>query len=135
MVGPAEGLTRLRAAAEAGELDAFCARHRVRLLTVFGSAGRGEPDARDLDVGVMFERGAHVDLLSVVADLGAITGAEVDVAHLNRAGPVLRERALVGSVGLFESEAGALATSASAATGERIDTDPMRRLDLELLAE
>ena len=135
MVGPAEGLARLRDAAGSGELDAFCARHGVRVLTVFGSAGRGETGARDLDVGVLFERGRRPDVLAVAAQLVELTGCEVDLAHLNRAGPVLRERALVGSIGLFESEAGALATAQAAAIGERIDTDPMRRLDLELLSE
>lgn len=57
----------------------------------------------------------------------------VDLAHLNRAGPVLRERALVGSVALFESAPGRFADAQTAAIGERIETDPMRRLDLDLL--
>lgn len=132
---PRHGLARLRRAADSGALEALCARHRVRVLTVFGSTARGESDARDLDIGVLFERGAVPDLLALIADLDGLSGAPNDVAHLNRAGPVLRERALVGSVWLFESEVGALATAAAAAIGERIDTDPMRRLDLELLAE
>lgn len=44
MATPAEGLARLRAAAESGELDALCARHSIRVLTVFGSAERMETD-------------------------------------------------------------------------------------------
>jgi hypothetical protein len=40
----------------------------------------------------------------------------------------------VGSIGLYERDVGALATAQAAAIGERIDTDPMRRLDLELLS-
>lgn len=136
MVAPAEGLLRLRATASSGRLDAFCARHRVRVLTVFGSIGRGEPQGNDLDIGVLTELGAPFDLLGAAADLSALSGVDaVDVVHLNRAGPVLRERALVGSVALYESEPGALATAQAAAIGERIDTDASRRLDLELLAE
>lgn len=135
MESPRNGLARLRRAADSGALDAFCARHDIRALTVFGSAARDEPEARDLDIGVLFERGAVPDLLAVIEDLDGFTEAPNDVVNLNHAGPVLRERALAGSVWLFESEVGALATAAAAAIGERIDTDPMRRLDLELLAE
>jgi predicted nucleotidyltransferase len=43
VVTPSEGLARLRAAAGSGELRALCQRQHVTLLTVFGSAGRGEP--------------------------------------------------------------------------------------------
>jgi hypothetical protein len=48
---------------------------------------------------------------------------------------VIRERALVGSVALYESEPGALAEAQVVAIAERIETDPMRRLNLRLLAE
>jgi len=46
---------------------------------------------------------------------------------------VLRERALVGSGLLDESESGAWATASTAAVLERMDTDRWRRLDLDLL--
>lgn len=55
MVTPAAGLARLRAAAAAGELDALGRRHRIRVLTVFGSTARNDPAARDLDVGALLE--------------------------------------------------------------------------------
>ena len=48
VVTPSEGLERLRAAAGSGELHALYQRRHVTLRTVFGSAGRGEPDQRDL---------------------------------------------------------------------------------------
>jgi predicted nucleotidyltransferase len=131
---PQEGLAALQTAAESGELDKLCARHRVRVLTVFGSTARGEPNPRDLDVGVLFEPGTNPDYLAIIADLMELTGANVDFVHLNRGGPVIRERALVGSVALHESEHGALASAQLSAIGERIDTDRMRRMDLELLA-
>jgi predicted nucleotidyltransferase len=132
---PADGLARLRAAAATGELDALCERHGVRVLTVFGSAARGESMARDLDVGVLTEPGAPFDPVALIADLVELTGVQqIDLAHLNRAGPVLRERALVGAVPLYENAPGRYAAAQTAAIGERIETDPMRRLDLELLS-
>jgi len=134
MGAPARGLARLRAAASSGELDALCASHHIRILTVYGSAARGEAAARDLDIGVITE-GADLDVVALTADLIDLTGTDrIDVAYLNRAGPVLKERALVRSIGLYERDVGALATAQAAAIGERIDTDPMRRLDLELLS-
>ena len=132
---PADGLARLHAAAEAGDLDALCRRHRIRVLTAFGSAARGEPDARDLDIGVLLEPDAAVDLLALIRDLDRATEADVDVVVLNAAGPVLRERALVGSVVLDESEPGAWASASTAAVLERMDTEWLRRLDLDLLAD
>ncbi len=84
---PAEALQRLRDAAETGALDAFCLRHHVRVLTVFGSAGRGEENARDLDVGVLVERDAEFDLIAALTDLVGMVGTDdVDLAHLNRGG-------------------------------------------------
>jgi predicted nucleotidyltransferase len=105
------------------------------VLTVFGSAARGEPGARDLDIGVLLEPGATVDYLGLIRDLDRITEADIDVVLLDAGGPVIRERALVGSVVLDESAPGDWASAATAATLERIDTEWLRRLDLELLAD
>ena len=52
---------------------------------------------------------------------------------LDRAGPVARERALVGCLALYESESGAYARAQIAAVGERMDTDWLRALDLETM--
>ncbi|MGH3934901.1 MAG: nucleotidyltransferase family protein [Pseudonocardiaceae bacterium] len=135
MATPCEGLERLRAAAESGELRALCRRGHVSLLTVFGSAGRGDPDPRDLDIGVLTEHGADFDLFGFVTDVIELVGLEqVDVAHLNAAGPLLRERALVGSSILYESEPGIWARESTAAVMQRMDTEWLRRLSLELLA-
>lgn len=112
----------------------MCERYGIRILTVFGSAVRADAAPRDLDVGIMFESGVEVDYLAMIGDLIQLANADVDVVHLNRGGPVIRERALVGSVPLYESEPGALARAATAAATERMDTDWMRRLDLELMA-
>jgi len=129
---PAQGLARLRAAAADGRLDALCQRHGVHLLTVFGSAARDEPSARDLDIAVL---AGAVDPVLLVNDLIELTGVgAIDLALLAHAGPVLRERALVGCVPLFESGSGRYAAAQLAAIAERIETDPGRRLDLELLS-
>jgi hypothetical protein len=72
--------------------------------------------------------------LAIIGDLMNLTGTDVDFVHLNRGGPVIRERALVGSIPLYESQPGALASAQIAAVLERMDTDWMRRLDLELMA-
>lgn len=135
MATPAEGLERLRAAAESGELAAFCERHRIRVLTVFGSAARAEPDARDLDVGVFSEQDVRFDVVDAVNDLIDLTHVnEIDLAHLNRGGPLIRERALVGSIVLlYENPPGAYASAQMAAVAERMETDRFRRLALELM--
>ncbi|MGQ0573652.1 MAG: nucleotidyltransferase family protein [Pseudonocardia sp.] len=135
MTTPAQALRRLRDAAASGDLASFCRRHHVRVLTVFGSAARGEDCARDLDVGVLVERDAEFDVIAAITELMDLTCTDaVDVAHLNRGGPVIRERAPVGSVVLYESVPGALADAQVRAIAQRIETDPMRRLNLELLA-
>lgn len=96
---------------------------------------RGEPDPRDLDIGVLTEHGADFDLFEFVTDVIELVGlAEVDVAHLNAAGPLLRERALVGSIILHEGEPGMWARASTTAVMERLDTEWLRRLSLELLA-
>ncbi|MGI9000366.1 MAG: hypothetical protein ACR2GH_01730 [Pseudonocardia sp.] len=75
------------------------------------------------------------DPVALVTELVDLTGVEdIDLAHLNRGGPLIRERALVGAIPLFESAPGRYADAQTAAIGERIETDAMRGLDLELLA-
>lgn len=82
-----------------------------------------------------FEPGACGDVLAVLDELAGLTGSDdVDLLVLDDAGPVARERALVGSIALFESRPGAYAEAQMAAICERMDTDWLRRLDLELLA-
>jgi len=133
-VDPAEALRRLESAAADGRLEALCQRHGVRLMTAFGSAVRGERAPRDLDVAVGYERGREVDLLALLDDLSRLTGSDdVDLLVLDRAGPVARERALVGCRPLYQSENGVFGTAQMAAICERMDTDWLRRLDLETL--
>lgn len=131
----AEGVSALRAAAADGRLDAVCARHRIRVLTVFGSAVRHPATARDLDIAVLPERPSDLDVLRLLEDLVELSGLEgIDLARLDAASPLLAERALVGCIPLHESVEGAYADAQSAAIGQRVETDHLRRLDLELLA-
>ena len=131
---PRQALSVLREAARDGRLDALCERHGIRVLTVFGSAVRATGSPRDLDVAVRFEPGRPGDLLALVDALSVLTGTDLlDVLVLERAGPVARERALVGCLALYESSAGAFAQEQVAAVGERMDTAWLRALDLETM--
>ena len=135
MATPIEGMARLRAAAVSGALDTLCQRYGVVLLTVFGSTARGEPDPGDLDIAVLTAHGANLDLFGLVTEILDLVGLDkVDVVHLNVAGPLLRDRALVGSVILYEGMPGTWARASTAAVMERLDTDWLRRLGTELLA-
>jgi predicted nucleotidyltransferase len=132
---PRHGLERLRRLASRGGLDDLCQRHGVLLMSVFGSAVSPEGHPRDLDIAVAFAPAADHDLLGMTDELVQLAGVEVvDVMELTRAGPLARERALVGSVALYESEQGAFARAQMAAAAHRMETDWLRRLDLELIA-
>jgi len=134
VVTPVEALARLTNSP--AELERVCARRGVRVMTAFGSAARANPDARDLDLAVAFERDRPHDVLALLAELVDLGGTDaIDLMELDRAGPVARERALVATVPLFESERGAFARLQMAAMLERMDTDWLRRLDLDLLAQ
>ena len=131
---PRAALARLRAAADDGRLEALCRRHGVRVLTVFGSVVRSDGQPRDLDVAAGFEPGRRGDVLLLLDDLAELTCSDaIDLLVLDDAGPVARERALVGCVALYESEPMAYAIAQVAAVGERMDTDWLRALDLETL--
>jgi predicted nucleotidyltransferase len=131
---PRTGLAALRAAADSGALAGLCRRHAIRLLAVFGSVLDPSRAPSDLDVAVAFEPEATPDLLRLLEDLATLTSVEsVDVLDLDRAGPVARERALVGTLALYESKPGAFANAQMAAMTERMETDWLRRLDLELM--
>lgn len=137
--GPRAGLARLEAMAGDGRLDALCERHGIAVLTVFGStvcgsAARGDSDPRDLDVAVLPRPGTPLEIMPLLADLQDAAGADIDLALLDTAGAVLRERALVGTLPLYEYRPGEWARAATAAVQERMDTAWMRRLDLDLLA-
>lgn len=127
---------RLRRFAEAGGFDELCERHGVAVLVAFGSAVRDdETQARDLDIAVAFLDRDRTDVLALIDDLAAACSpAEIDLMDLGRASPVARERALVGGVPLYERERGDYARAQIAAIVERMDTEWLRRLELDTLA-
>ncbi|MEJ7742435.1 MAG: hypothetical protein WKF73_07755 [Nocardioidaceae bacterium] len=126
---------RLCAAAESDDLDELCARAGVQLLVLFGSARSVDSYPDDVDLAVRFERDASHDVLGLLDHLYRLTGYEdFDVLDLGRAGPLARERALVGARVLHEANPGRFANEQIAAIMERIDTDEMRRAELALMA-
>jgi hypothetical protein len=106
----------------------------VGLLVAFGSAVRPGTVPRDLDLAVRFASDAP-DVLGFLDEVGTLAGtSQIDLMNLGAAGPVARERALVGGAPLFEESTGAFARAQLAAIMERMDTAWLRRLDLELMA-
>ena len=74
---------RARIDIPAEEVAAFCRRHRVRRLALFGSVLRDDfgPDS-DVDVLIEFEPDAHVGLLGLAGmeiELGEILERKVDL--------------------------------------------------------
>ncbi|MGV1007199.1 MAG: nucleotidyltransferase family protein [Dermatophilaceae bacterium] len=126
---------QLRALADNDVLRRLCTRLGIELLVLFGSAVSGE-DPNDVDLAVRFARQSRPDLLALLDELYQLTRYEgFDVLDLARAGPLARERALVGAVPLHEARPGLFANTQIAAIMERLDTDEMRRVELALLAE
>ncbi len=134
VVTPEEGMARLIEAAGAGTLDELCRRHGVRVLTVFGSTARGEPDPHDLDVGVAFEPGTTPDVLALATDLYGIAGIEMDLGVVDGASPLFRDRALMRAVPVWESRPCEWINTAVEAHMEALDTAWLRQLELERLA-
>ena len=72
-----------RLALDAAQIEAFCRRHHIRKLALFGSVLRDDfrPDS-DVDVLVEFKPGARVTLFDMVdleAELTEIVGRKVDL--------------------------------------------------------
>lgn len=135
MTTPAQALERLRAAERSGELARLADELGLALVVVFGSAERGEPAARDLDVAVGARSGTRLDLVAVVNALIDLTGFDrIDVMDLDRAGPVARQHALVPGDPLYEASEGGFVAAQLRASGERLSTEWMRRNSLERLA-
>ena len=130
-----DALGVLRQAAEDGRLDALCARHGVRLLTVFGSAiDPSAPEPGDLDVAVLF-RDDSPDVVAFLMALVDLTGYEhVDVMDLRRAGPVARAAGLERCEPLFEDTEYLFTHEQLRAIQDRMDTAWLREIELRRLA-
>lgn len=134
MADPGQALRRLQAAA-GGELASLCAQYEVELLVAFGSAVRPGAVPNDLDLAVRFTT-TQPDVLGFLDALSVLAGtSRLDVMNLASAHPVARERALVGGIRLHEGRPGAFARAQMAAMTERMDTEWLRRIDLELMAK
>jgi predicted nucleotidyltransferase len=139
MSQPRQALDILLVAAEDGRLEELCGNFGVDLVSVFGSVlDHSKADPSDLDVAIRFDPSTTAtDLLGLVSALVELVGTEtLDVLVLNGASVVARSRALgPGARGLFEKRPGLYALAQMAAMAEEMETAPMRRRDLELLAE
>jgi predicted nucleotidyltransferase len=87
-----------------GAFAAFCHRHRIQRLAVFGSALRDDfrPDS-DVDVLVEFESG-HVpgwDFFAMQDELSHLLGRQVDLNTPNFLSPYFRDRVLAEAVDYY----------------------------------
>lgn len=79
----AAGLTRLRQAGIDGALARLCKRLGVELLTLHGSAARGDDQPQDLDLGVLFgsdelARHGMVPLVAALVELAPLRRAQLE---------------------------------------------------------
>jgi uncharacterized protein len=83
---------------EEGKLADLCQRYRVRELSLFGSAARGEMRAdSDIDLLVEFLPNAKVDLVEyagLMLDLAQLLGRKVDLVSKNGLKPLIRASVL-----------------------------------------
>ena len=114
----------------------ICRNRGVVLMTAFGSAVEPTGNPHDLDLAVLFDRALpEPDVLGLLDDLIRVSEfQDVDLMVLNNAGPVARERALVGSVRLFDAAPGILTREQLAAILERMDTQWLRDLAIAGMA-
>jgi predicted nucleotidyltransferase len=83
---------------EETELAGLCERYRVRELSLFGSAARGEmrPES-DIDLLVDFLPDAEIDLVDyagLMLDLSHLVGRKVDLVSKNGLKPLIRASVL-----------------------------------------
>lgn len=136
MTTPLEALETLDRMADAGGLDDFCERHGLDLMVAFGSATdpRRLRPPEDLDLAVRFTDGG--DIVGLVNDLMDLLRIDaIDVLDLRRAGIVARAAAFKPpNLPLYERSAGMYADAQMAAISMELDTNWLRRMDLELMA-
>jgi predicted nucleotidyltransferase len=126
-------LQRLQDAATDGVISEICQEFAVDLLVVFGSAVRGVRQPRDLDLAARFRPYNPGQVLIFWDRLAAIADSDaLDLVVLNTGGPVIKERALLRPVVLFESRPGIWANAQIAAMMERMETARFRDEALSL---
>ncbi|MHB8492008.1 MAG: nucleotidyltransferase family protein [Solirubrobacteraceae bacterium] len=83
------------------EIVRIASAHGARNVRVFGSAGRGEMGADDIDLLVEMAEGRNLlDLIALCNELHAALGVEVDVVSEGGLSPYLRDRILAEAVPL-----------------------------------
>ncbi len=88
------------------EIEAFCKRHHIRRLALFGSVLRDDfgPDS-DVDVLVEFEREARVGYFTLVAiqhELENLVGREIDLLTPGALSPRFRDSVIAGAQVVYE---------------------------------
>ncbi len=107
-------------------------RFGLRLVVLFGSTARQEPEPRDLDLGVL--RSEPLDAVVITnAFIRALGTQSVDVTDLRRADPVLLALAARDGRALFETEPGLFAQFASVAARRFADTRKFRDAQAQAL--
>lgn len=126
----------MRDAAGDGRLAALAEIHGLSLVVLFGSASRGEPAARDIDIAIGSRTRTGLDAITVICALMDLLDCDrVDLLDLDRAGPVARQHAPVPGEPLYEYQPGEFIRQQMRASGQQLGTEWMRRLDLELMAD
>jgi uncharacterized protein len=95
----------IHVAADKREIAAFCRRHHIRRLAIFGSALREDFRAEsDVDVLVQSEPGAHVGFLALARaerELSTLLGRRVDLVPQEGLKPLIRDEVLAEAEVLF----------------------------------
>jgi len=86
-------------------LAAFCEKHKVRALSVFGSAaGPGFQESSDIDILVEFEPGAKVGIMKFThmqRELEKFAGRRVDLVSKNGLNPIIRDEVIASAKMLY----------------------------------
>jgi predicted nucleotidyltransferase len=88
------------------DLAAFCRRHHIRRLSLFGSVLRDDfgPES-DVDVLVEFEPDAHItyfDLVDIQDALVDLLGRQIDIGTPASLSPYIRDRVLASAQVIYE---------------------------------
>ena len=97
----------IRVEVERKQIGAFCRKHLIRRLAVFGSALRRDfgPES-DVDILVEFESSARVGFLALARasrELSEIIGRRVDLVPQGGLKPLIRDEVLAEAEVLFEA--------------------------------
>jgi predicted nucleotidyltransferase len=88
------------------EIAAFCERHHIRKLSLFGSVLRDDfrPDS-DIDVLVEYELGhsvTYLDMGHMESELTRMFGQQVDLREPEELSPLFRSRVVDAALRLYE---------------------------------